>query len=268
KRFVPQQQLSAEQAFWYHMSNHSTKSSNASTVKMDAPKKLHKVSLVNESLKKLKFHLSKFDNVVTIRTTPDARTKDKSCDNQNALEIPEYFENIDLKAQLQDKDTTIYTPVVEKSKIDEDLQGKPVDATIYCGRIGSLMYLTSSTPELIYVVCLCDRYCDNKRLLYAVTMYNTQDPSTLIGKLRQHQHRHHQPHKLKLHMYLNLFHTQSLKQILSLLGKKVEAIPKSAWTEKDQIGNFLKEIRLMRNLEKFVGGRLYEVDFRMLQQTI
>ncbi|GJR07826.1 hypothetical protein Tco_0790478 [Tanacetum coccineum] len=33
--------------------------------------------------------------------------KDNSCDNQNALEIPEYFENNDLKAHLQDKDTTI-----------------------------------------------------------------------------------------------------------------------------------------------------------------
>nr|GEU30790.1 copia protein [Tanacetum cinerariifolium] len=31
------------------------------------------------------------------------------------------------------------------------------------------------------------------------------------------------------------------KQRISLLGKKVEAIPKSAWTEKDQIDNFLNE---------------------------
>nr|GFC38989.1 hypothetical protein [Tanacetum cinerariifolium] len=30
-------------------------------------------------------------------------------------------------------------------------------------------------------------------------------------------------------------------QRLLLLGKKVEAIPKSAWIEKDQIGNFLKD---------------------------
>ncbi|GJR20395.1 hypothetical protein Tco_0968922 [Tanacetum coccineum] len=50
-------------------------------------------------------------------------------------------------------------------------------------------------------------------------------------------------------MYLNLFHTQSLKQRLSKLGEKVEAMPKSAWTEKDQINNFLKERRLMRSLE-------------------
>ncbi|GJX86892.1 hypothetical protein Tco_0337666 [Tanacetum coccineum] len=214
------------------MSNPSIKSFDASPVKMEAPKELPKVSLVNESLKNLKFHLAKFDNVVNIRTTPDARTedllneimevqivfdqmeavvqqssvdkhcleiakkelllendqllqqnmsqdvlltvmnsmslngesvnmerkrnescdkcfnldaellktqnahndllksysqlekhcislelsiqlnqeifqKDESCDNQNALEIPEYFENNDLKAQLQDKDTTI-----------------------------------------------------------------------------------------------------------------------------------------------------------------
>ncbi|GKC98089.1 retrovirus-related pol polyprotein from transposon TNT 1-94 [Tanacetum coccineum] len=49
----------------------------------------------------------------------------------------------------------IDTPMVEKSKLDEDLQGKPVDATLYHGMIGSLMYLTSSRPDLIYAVFLC-----------------------------------------------------------------------------------------------------------------
>ncbi|GJW57463.1 integrase, catalytic region, zinc finger, CCHC-type containing protein [Tanacetum coccineum] len=68
KRFVPQQELSAEQTFWYHMLNPSTKSSDASPVKMEAPKELPKVSLVNESLKKLKFHLATFDNVVVRNT--------------------------------------------------------------------------------------------------------------------------------------------------------------------------------------------------------
>ncbi|GJR11389.1 hypothetical protein Tco_0794041 [Tanacetum coccineum] len=80
KRFVPQQELSAEQAFWFHMSNPTTKSSVASPVKVEAPSELPKVSLVNESLKKLKFHLSKFDFVVKIKTTPDALTEvDKQC---------------------------------------------------------------------------------------------------------------------------------------------------------------------------------------------
>ncbi|GJW85367.1 hypothetical protein Tco_0158512 [Tanacetum coccineum] len=39
---------------------------------VESPSELPKVSLVNESLKKLKFHLAKFDNVVKKRTTPDA----------------------------------------------------------------------------------------------------------------------------------------------------------------------------------------------------
>ncbi|GJV90476.1 retrovirus-related pol polyprotein from transposon TNT 1-94 [Tanacetum coccineum] len=49
-------------------------------------------------------------------------------------------------------------PLVEKSKLDEDLQGTQVDATLYRGMIGSLIYLTSSRPNLIHAVCLCARY--------------------------------------------------------------------------------------------------------------
>ncbi|GKE30079.1 retrovirus-related pol polyprotein from transposon TNT 1-94 [Tanacetum coccineum] len=50
------------------------------------------------------------------------------------------------------------TPMIENKKLDEDLQGIPVDATLYCGMIGSLMYLTSSRPDLNHVVYLCARY--------------------------------------------------------------------------------------------------------------
>ncbi|GJQ93210.1 integrase, catalytic region, zinc finger, CCHC-type containing protein [Tanacetum coccineum] len=75
KRFTPEQELSAEQAFWLRMSNPTSKHFDALPVKIKAPKELPKISLVNESLKKLKFHLAKFDNVVKIRTTPNARTE-------------------------------------------------------------------------------------------------------------------------------------------------------------------------------------------------
>nr|GEU50508.1 retrovirus-related Pol polyprotein from transposon TNT 1-94 [Tanacetum cinerariifolium] len=53
---------------------------------------------------------------------------------------------------------TVDTPMVEKSKPDKDLQGKPVYATLYRGMIGSLMYLNFSRPDLIYAVCLCSQY--------------------------------------------------------------------------------------------------------------
>ncbi|GJV57280.1 uncharacterized mitochondrial protein-like protein [Tanacetum coccineum] len=214
KRFVPQQELSAEQAFWYHMSNPSTKSYDASPIKMEAPKELPKDLLKslkdifnvfdkdllneimevqtvfdqmevvvqqssvdkqcleiakkelllendrllqqimsqdvlltvmnslslngksvnmerkrNESCDKcfnLDAELLKTQNThndllksysqlekhcisleLSIQLNQEFFQKDESCDNQNALEIPEYFENNDVKAQLQDKDTTI-----------------------------------------------------------------------------------------------------------------------------------------------------------------
>ncbi|GJT51550.1 retrovirus-related pol polyprotein from transposon TNT 1-94, partial [Tanacetum coccineum] len=53
---------------------------------------------------------------------------------------------------------SVDTPMIENKKLDEDLQGKQVDATLYHGMIGSLLYLTSSRPDLNYVVCLCARY--------------------------------------------------------------------------------------------------------------
>ncbi|GKD04820.1 retrovirus-related pol polyprotein from transposon TNT 1-94 [Tanacetum coccineum] len=38
------------------------------------------------------------------------------------------------------------------------LMGKPVDATLYHGMIGSLLYLRASRPDFNYVVYLCARY--------------------------------------------------------------------------------------------------------------
>ncbi|GJV56569.1 retrovirus-related pol polyprotein from transposon TNT 1-94 [Tanacetum coccineum] len=50
---------------------------------------------------------------------------------------------------------SVDTSIIENKKLYEDLQGKPVDATLYRGMIGSLMYLTSNRPDLNYAVCLC-----------------------------------------------------------------------------------------------------------------
>nr|GEV48605.1 hypothetical protein [Tanacetum cinerariifolium] len=50
------------------------------------------------------------------------------------------------------------TPLGEKSNLDKDLQGKPVDATLKRGMIRSIMYLTSSRLDLTYAVCLCAQY--------------------------------------------------------------------------------------------------------------
>ncbi|GKG40693.1 hypothetical protein Tco_0469905, partial [Tanacetum coccineum] len=62
KRFVPQIELSAEQAFWSQNSmNSSHPSSSCRPTKVEVPKELPKVSMVHTSLKKLKHHLAGFD---------------------------------------------------------------------------------------------------------------------------------------------------------------------------------------------------------------
>ncbi|GJQ94211.1 retrovirus-related pol polyprotein from transposon TNT 1-94 [Tanacetum coccineum] len=179
KRFVPQQELSTEQAFWLQTSHPNTDQYDISPVKIEAPMELPKTNSVlkfirnifflndrllqqimsqdvmlcvmnstavfgdsvNLEMKKsescnkcldLEAELVKTKNMVEqdvftklsnsfaklekhcisleldIQLNKQIFQKDKSCNNQNALEIQEYFENNDLKAQLQAKDTTIH----------------------------------------------------------------------------------------------------------------------------------------------------------------
>nr|GEZ37108.1 hypothetical protein [Tanacetum cinerariifolium] len=50
------------------------------------------------------------------------------------------------------------TPMVEKSKLDEDKEGKAVDPSHYRGMIGTLLYLTASRHDLQFAICMCARY--------------------------------------------------------------------------------------------------------------
>ncbi|GJR75666.1 retrovirus-related pol polyprotein from transposon TNT 1-94 [Tanacetum coccineum] len=50
------------------------------------------------------------------------------------------------------------TPMVDRLKLDEDPLGTPVDQTRFRSMVGSLMYLTASRPDLVFVVCMCARY--------------------------------------------------------------------------------------------------------------
>nr|GEW19646.1 uncharacterized mitochondrial protein AtMg00810-like [Tanacetum cinerariifolium] len=52
----------------------------------------------------------------------------------------------------------IGTPMDIKDKLDLDQSGTPVDATKYHCMIGTLMYLTSSRPNIIHATCVCARY--------------------------------------------------------------------------------------------------------------
>ncbi|GKF93770.1 hypothetical protein Tco_0283470, partial [Tanacetum coccineum] len=73
KQFVLQTELSAEQAFWsQNFMNSSDPSPSCRYTKVEVPKELPKVSMVNTSLKKLKHHLAGFDVVVKEKPTATA----------------------------------------------------------------------------------------------------------------------------------------------------------------------------------------------------
>ncbi|KAI3714916.1 hypothetical protein L6452_21878 [Arctium lappa] len=57
----------------------------------------------------------------------------------------------------------IGTPMAPGTKIGTDPSGKAVDARTYRGMIGSLMYLTSSRPNIMFSTCLCARYQANPK---------------------------------------------------------------------------------------------------------
>ncbi|GJW90816.1 putative ribonuclease H-like domain-containing protein [Tanacetum coccineum] len=63
-----------------------------------------------------------------------------------------------LKKYGMESSDPVDTPMVEKSKLDEDTQGEAVNLTHYHGMVGTLMYLTTSRPDLTFVVCMSARY--------------------------------------------------------------------------------------------------------------
>ncbi|GJR08485.1 retrovirus-related pol polyprotein from transposon TNT 1-94 [Tanacetum coccineum] len=80
-----------------------------------------------------------------------------------------------LKKHNMDNCHSIGTPLATKPKLDVDLSGEPVDQSDYRSKIGSLMYLTSSRPDLVQAVCYC-----------ALTKHdNSKSPQTAFFNLIQ-----------------------------------------------------------------------------------
>jgi len=67
-----------------------------------------------------------------------------------------YTRNLLKKFGMQDCSTTS-TPMATATKLDKDT-GSSVDITNYRGMIGSLLYLTTSRPDIMYATYLCARF--------------------------------------------------------------------------------------------------------------
>nr|GEU29298.1 hypothetical protein [Tanacetum cinerariifolium] len=152
KCFIPEQEVLADEALWYHMLNPSTKSSVALPIKIEAPKELPKVSLVNESLKRLKLHLVNFDKVVKIRTTPNARTEGMFKLDLVPL-APKLLQNMEahtdyLKYTQEQADTL--REIVKQAKAKQPLDNVLDFSCKHAQRIHELLiYVSNACPNAI-----------------------------------------------------------------------------------------------------------------------
>nr|GEU88913.1 copia protein [Tanacetum cinerariifolium] len=70
------------------------------------------------------------------------------------MDVNTTFLNGILKEEVYVGQPLVPIPMVEQAKLKLDLVGKPVDHTDYRSMIGSLMYVTSSRPDIMFATCL------------------------------------------------------------------------------------------------------------------
>ncbi|GJZ21036.1 uncharacterized mitochondrial protein-like protein [Tanacetum coccineum] len=76
---------------------------------------------------------------------------------------------------------TASTPMETQKPLLKDEDGEEVDVHMYRSMIGSLMYLTSSRPDIMFAVCACPRYEDSPFDLVAYTNSDYAGASFAIG---------------------------------------------------------------------------------------
>ncbi|GJW11929.1 hypothetical protein Tco_1577756 [Tanacetum coccineum] len=65
---------------------------------------------------------------------------------------------------------TASTPMETQKPLLKDEDGEEVDVHMYRSMTGSLMYLTSSRPDIMFAVCACARYQVNPKVLHLYTV--------------------------------------------------------------------------------------------------
>ncbi|GJX64901.1 hypothetical protein Tco_0299244 [Tanacetum coccineum] len=73
-----------------------------------------------------------------------------------------YIKEMLKKFGLEDSKPT-KTPMSTEIKLTKDDEADSVDSSKYQGMIGSLLYLTTSRPDIMFSVCLCARFQENPK---------------------------------------------------------------------------------------------------------
>ena len=78
------------------------------------------------------------------------------------LSQSKYAKNLIKKFGLESA-SSVKTPMSPNVKLTVDLLGRSVDPSLYRSMIGSLLYLTTSKPDISYSVGVCTRYQANPK---------------------------------------------------------------------------------------------------------
>ncbi|GJV61869.1 reverse transcriptase domain-containing protein [Tanacetum coccineum] len=147
--------------------------------------------------------------------------------------------------------------------ISQDFSKGSVDPTLFIRREGKELLLISQSPRDIFINQ--SKYALESLKKYGFDSCDLMD-TPMVEKSKLDEDKKGKPVNCVLWifgLYTSRLLDVACKKVLNLLKKgllKVEAMPESAWIEKDQIDNFLIERRLMRSLEMILkdGGE----DFR------
>ncbi|GJS31791.1 retrovirus-related pol polyprotein from transposon TNT 1-94 [Tanacetum coccineum] len=143
------------------------------------------------------FHRGKIDKTLFIIRDKGLQVKQKEDGifiNQDkyVTEILNKFSFTDVK--------TASTPMETQKLLLKDEDGEEVDVHLYRSMIGSLMYLTSSRPDIMFAVCACARYqvnlkvshlhdvkkifrdCNEKKLIQMVKIHTDKNVVDLLTK--------------------------------------------------------------------------------------
>ncbi|GJS60773.1 reverse transcriptase domain-containing protein [Tanacetum coccineum] len=127
-----------------------------------------------------------------IGCTPYKLVYEKSCHLPIELEHKAYWAlkhaNFDLKTAVK----TASTPIETNKALLKDEEAEDVDVHLYRSMIGSLMYLTASRPDIMFIVCACARFQVTPKLshLHAVKrifLILSKDVCTEMDKLHNNK---------------------------------------------------------------------------------
>nr|GFB61100.1 hypothetical protein [Tanacetum cinerariifolium] len=104
----------------------------------------------------------------------------RACQDKYVAEVLKKFNFVNVKSKS--------TPMESNKPLIKDEEAKDVDVHLYRLMVGSLMYLTSSRPDITFVVCACARFRVNPKthpLTWKLTLIVIMLEPVLTGNTQQ-----------------------------------------------------------------------------------